>query len=342
MQRESPEYVRISLAAAMVLGFKNGLFYRNAHSPCINILLTYNSGCAGKCAYCGLSMKRPGKYLEKSFIRVAWHIYKLTDIMKRIHKNIERIKRVCISMITNKRSKKDTIEITKDLRKNFDIPVSLLVCPTILIKEDFYRFKENGADIIGIAVDTATSSLFENLRGRGVCGPHKWEKYWQSLEEAVSVFGKGKVGVHLIVGLGEKEQEMVKTIQHAHNIGIRIHLFSFFPEEDSALSSHLPPPIGQYRRIQLARYLINENLATINDLTFDNCGRLVNFGLSSEKLVGIIESGKAFMTSGCPDKDGNLACNRPYADSLPGPDIRNFPFIPEKMDIQKIKKELWQ
>ena len=84
MSKESPEYLRTSLGAAMTLGLKKGLFYRNAKCPCINLLLTYNSGCAGNCGYCGLSMKRPGGYKDKSFIRVEWPVYKLTDIMEKI------------------------------------------------------------------------------------------------------------------------------------------------------------------------------------------------------------------------------------------------------------------
>jgi biotin synthase len=48
------------------------------------------------------------------------------------------------------------------------------------------------------------------------------------------------------------------------------------------------------------------------------------------------------MTSGCPGRDGKVACNRPYANCLPGPEIRNYPFSPEKEDIQKINVELWQ
>ena len=68
---ESPAYLRMSLAAAMTLGIKKGLFYRNAKLYCINLLLTYPSGCAARCAYCGLSNKREGEYEKKSFIRVA-------------------------------------------------------------------------------------------------------------------------------------------------------------------------------------------------------------------------------------------------------------------------------
>ena len=46
------------------------------------------------------------------------------------------------------------------------------------------------------------------------------------------------------------------------------------------------------------------------------------------------------MTGGCPDKHGKVACNRPYSNSRPSEEIRNFPFIPEKSDIELIKKGL--
>ena len=68
---ESPAGVRMSLAAAMTLGFAPGSFYRGARLFCINLLLTYKSGCAGRCAYCGLSRTRGAEASEggKSFAR---------------------------------------------------------------------------------------------------------------------------------------------------------------------------------------------------------------------------------------------------------------------------------
>ena len=38
---ESPGYVRLSLAAAMTLGFAKGWFFRGATLKCVNLLLTY-------------------------------------------------------------------------------------------------------------------------------------------------------------------------------------------------------------------------------------------------------------------------------------------------------------
>ncbi|MEO0206419.1 MAG: radical SAM protein, partial [candidate division WOR-3 bacterium] len=284
MKMESPDYVRISHAAAMVLGFKNGMFYRNTKSPCINVLLTYESGCAGNCAYCGLSIKRPGAYKEKSFIRVEWNSYPMKEVIQRMKDKNDYIKRICISMITNRRAVNDTKKIIQMLHNEVPYPISVLAAPTILKREDFSEMKELGADRLGIAVDTCTPRLFEQFRGKGVRGPHKWETYWSALQQAVLVFGRGCVGIHLIVGLGETEKEMAEAIQEAQDEGIETHLFSFFPEPDSTLANYNPPNIGSYRRIQLARYLINRNICTINEIEFDEKGRIGKFNISEIEL----------------------------------------------------------
>ena len=180
---ESPHYMRMSLAAAMTLDLKQGLFYRDAKLYCINLLLTYRNGCSARCAYCGLSQKRPGVYSKKSFIRVTWPIYPVAEIIDRISDRLDRVKRICISMITNKRSIQDTKDICKRLRSAFDVPVSLLISPTILDREDLLDFKAAGADKIGVAIDLATSELFDRFRGSDIGGPHRWETYWTCLEE---------------------------------------------------------------------------------------------------------------------------------------------------------------
>jgi biotin synthase len=339
---ESPEYLQTSLAAAMTLGFREGRFYRNAKLYCINLLLTYGSGCAGNCAYCGLSKRRPGEAQDKSFIRVEWPVYSTDDIIREIAARPGRIKRACISMITNKRSIGDTISITKRLRAETDVPVSLLIAPTILTRDDLVSFKEAGADYIGIAVDAATPDFFEQTRGKGVKGPHKWDRYWECFQEAVEIFDGRVVGSHLIVGLGETEKEIIDTIQKVYDIGGFTHLFSFYPEETSQLEDHPQPPMGQYRRVQLARYIIDEGIASADGFTFDGDGRLTSYGMDDVALNEIIERGVPFMTSGCPGDDGCVACNRPFANSLPGPDVRNYCFEMNDEDIERVKGQLWK
>jgi biotin synthase len=154
---------------------------------------------------------------------------------------------------------------------------------------------------------------------------------------AASVFEKFYLGIHLIVGLGETEKEMVEAIQMGQNLGASTHLFSFFPEKGSPMEGYFPPPLGQYRRIQLARWIINEGLGSATQMKFDENGRLIDFGTDVQPLI---QMGEPFMTSGCPGRDGKVACNRPYGNERPSGPIRNFPFMPESEDIEEIRKQL--
>ncbi|TET46363.1 radical SAM protein [candidate division TA06 bacterium] len=337
---ESPEYMRMSLAAAMTLGFKEGRFYRGATLPCVNLLLTYDEGCVGACSYCGLSRKREGDYPEKSFIRVSWPTYETDDIVDKMLEKKDKLKRVCISMVTNKKAVHDTIDVTERIRAKTNLPISLLITPTLLSREDLVNFKKSGAEMIGVAVDAVTPELFDRHRGKGIKGPHRWEKYWDVTGQALEIFGEDMVGVHLIVGLGETEREMAKTIQKVKDMGARTHLFSFFPEEGSKLEKHSQPPAGQFRRMQFVRFLVDECFSTEGEFVYDENDRVVAFGLNEDELNLLTDLGTPFMTSGCPDEKGEVACNRPYGDSMPGPDIRSFPFWPKKEDVEKIRTEL--
>ena len=340
-QYSSPDHVRLSLAAAMTLDLVPGLFYRNARLGCINLLLTYPDGCRANCAYCGLSKGRAGDYEEKSFIRVAWDVYSLDDVIGRMVERSGRFQRVCVSMVTHPRARADMIEVVERIRAKSDVMISVLITPTLLDAGDLLAYRERGVDRVGIAIDAAREDIFAEMRGPGVGGPHRWSRYWEFFEQAVGIFGEGMVGSHYIVGLGESEREMSRAIQAIRDIGGVTHLFSFFAEPETGLTDLPQPPMGQYRRMQLARYLIDEGVARADEFEYDEDGALVSFGLPDGELERIISSGAPFMTSGCPGPDGAVACNRPYANSLPGPAIRNFPFRPDEEDLDRVRSELW-
>jgi biotin synthase len=143
-----------------------------------------------------------------------------------------------------------------------------------------------------------------------------------------------------MTGMGETEREMCDAIQRVKDMGGYTHLFSFFPEANSPMSEHPMPPMAQYRRIQVARYLIDKRMADISRFVFDDSGQIIEFGLSLTDMERLIETGEPFRTSGCTGYDGEVACNRPFANSRPGPDIRNFPFKPDDNDIVRIKQQM--
>ena len=66
---------------------------------------------------------------------------------------------------------------------------------------------------------------------------------------------------------------------------------------------------------------------------FHDEGRIIDFGLDIEPCL---RKGKAFMTSGCPDSDGRLACNRPFGNERASEPMRNYPFQPGPEEIRRI------
>jgi len=330
--------VQTSLAAAMALGYRPAVFRRNSCLTGLNLLVTYRDGCVGRCAYCGLNRQRLVEPEKRTFIRVNWPTYPLDDIIARLKQDGGRLRRVCVGMITHRRAFEDMNTIIRRFRDETDRPITALIAPTLI--RDLSRLaevKEAGADMVGVAIDAATTELFERFRGKGVNGPHRWEHYWATLEEAVRIFGRYKVGVHLIVGLGETEQEMIATIQRAHDLGAHTHLFSFFPEGGTPMDDHPQPSYGQYRRVQLARYIINREYGRYERMDFNAAGQVVDFGVATGELI---QYGEPFMTSGCPGPDGRVACNRPFSNERPGRPIRNYAFPPEPEDVELIRYQL--
>ena len=344
-EMRSPDYVQMSTAAAITLGLIPGKMHRTACTHCLNLLVTYPEGCRANCAYCGLARHREEArdYADRNFIRVDWPTARYDEVIERVKAGADKgqFQRMCISMITHPRSNDDTfVLLERWTREVPQVPVSILSNPTTLEKADLVRMKTLGADIFTVALDAVTPEIFSRTRGKGVDSPHKYEHYWRAIEWAAEVYGPEKFGAHLICGMGETEQEILDVAQRIRDMGGHNHMFAFFPERGSLMEDWPPVDRGQWRRVQLARYIIDYAGGHIRDMRFDESGRVVDFGLPQAKLESLIQAGTAFRTSGCPGKDDDVsACNRPYGDSSPL-DILSFPFAPAKRDITGIRRQL--
>ncbi len=344
----SPEYMQMSTAAAITLGVMPGKMHRCSCTRCLNLLLTYPEGCRANCAYCGLARHREATrdYADRNFIRVDWPAVPMAEIVEIVAKDGANspFHRMCISMITHPRSDADTVSVLKAWTAKIDpaaIPISILSNPTTMSRADVANLHDLGSDIFTVALDAATPEIFDRTRGRGVQSPHTWKKYWEILEDARDIFGPQKFGAHIIVGMGETEHDILTLVQKLVDMGGHSHMFCFFPEQGS-LMDHLPAtPRDQWRRVQLGRYLIDYCGARVDHMSFDEEGRVADFGLPRAELDAIIDAGIAFRTSGCPGKfaDDISACDRPYGDSPPS-NIASYPFQPAKKDIAKIRTQL--
>ena len=342
----SPEYVQMSTAAAITLGLVPGAMHRTACTHCLNLLVTYPEGCRANCSYCGLARHREESrdYADRNFIRVDWPTARYQDVIERVKTGQDRgqFERMCISMITHPNSDHDTMVLLEQWAREVpNVPVSILSNPTTMHREDLVRLHEVGADIFTVALDAATPDIFERTRGKTVDSPHTWDKYWKAIEWAAEIFGPEKFGIHLICGLGETEREILEVVQRVRDLGGHNHMFAFYPEHGSMMEDWAPVPRAQWRRVQLARFVIDYCAGQLRRMTFDERGEIRHFGVDDTLLEALITSGKPFRTSGCPGRTSEdiSACNRPYGDSSPS-DVRSFPFALDQDDVARVRRQL--
>ncbi len=337
--KTSPDHVRVSLAAAMTLGLKPGRLFRNATCDCVNLLENYPAGCYANCTYCGLARERPGLAQDNTFIRVGWPLFSTDLVAEAVADNLARVGRVCVAMVQDKRAYPDLIEIARRIRRRSDVPISALVTATLLDAPKLETIREAGADIVGIGLDAASEAVFFRTRGRGARGPHSWAQHWEIARAARRIFGPMKVNCHVVVGLGETDRDLVELFYRLKAETIAAYLFSFNPEPGTAMADAPRPPLHRWRRIQLTKYLIERHDVPREAIGFDAEGALRVVSVPRALVDACLADGLAFMTNGCPDRNGAMACNRPFGSYRPGEAFRDYPFVPEDEDAPLIRAE---
>jgi len=308
----APDTVRVSVGTASVLGL---LRYRLSVPPTTAYLMTYTEGsCLANCSFC--AQARDHQADKDRLSRVVWPHYPLDRVMDGFREPaLDVLERVCVQVIYYPGFIDDTADLVRLLRGETGLPVSVDICP--VDKGALIRLREAGAEMMSIPLDGATPRIFDEVKGRGVNGPYRWERHMEALGAAVEVFGEGNVGSNLIVGLGETEREAAGLIQRLHDMKVRTVLFAFTPLKGTRLEDLPQPSLGSYRRIQAARHLIVNGLSSLREMTFDGKGRITGYGaVDLEEALG---DGAAFMTTGCP------GCNRPFYNERPSGPLYNYP-----------------
>ena len=320
----APDRVRVSVGTASVLGL---LRYRLSVPPTTAYLMTYTEGrCLANCSFCAQARDHHANRDQLS--RVVWPDYPLDRVMAGFREPaLDVLERVCVQVINYFGFLDDTVDLVRLLRDETGLPVSVDTCP--VDKESLLRLREAGAEMISIPLDGATPRIFDEIKGRGVKGPYRWERHMEALRAAVEVFGDGNVGSNLIVGLGETEREAVEFVQRLHDMKVKTVLFAFTPLAGTRLEDLPPPKMKKYRRLQSARHLIVNGYAALEDLSFDEGGRITGYG--GVDLDAVLRDGVAFMTTGCP------GCNRPFYNERPSGPFYNYP---RPLTEDEIKEEL--
>jgi len=325
-----PQHVRVSAGSAIVLGLLNA---KLDAPPTTVYLMTYKRGkCSANCSFC--PQAKGSQSRTDMLSRVSWPIYLTKHVINRIDRTFKEAKteRVCIQALNYPQVFFHLQALANAIHKQSCIPISVSCQP--LQRKNIVQLAEAGIERIGIPLDAATEEIFTRIKGSSTGGFYSWKDQWKLLNEGVGVFGKGKVSTHLIVGLGETEKHMIKTLQQCVDMAVLPGLFAFTPIPGTGLANEPQPPIEKYRRIQVARYLIMQGTARYEDMSFDEKEDLSEFGVDDQILLQVVEKGEAFLTSGCPD------CNRPYYNEKPRGLMYNYPRKLSPDDVSSIKKQL--
>ena len=316
------EHVRVAFGTGIVLGLWRGQL---AAAPTTAHFLTYHEDrCSANCKFC--PQARGSTADLKMLSRVIWPRFELKKVLAALGKNSNEFERICIQAVNYPNVVDDLCELVAHVKGTCGLPVSVSCQP--LEVDDIRKLADAGAERVSVALDAVTPELFERIKGGG----YTWGGHLEALEHGRTIFGN-RVSTHLIVGLGESEEEMVERIQFLHDRDITVGLFAFTPIAGTQLSSHPRPDVTSYRRIQLARYLIANGLSRGERMRFES-GRVADFGVEQDVLNRTVKSGEPFRTSGCP------SCNRPFYNESPRGPIYNYPRKPTTKELTAIREQL--
>jgi len=260
--------------------------------------------CLMNCTFCAQARESRASALNLS--RVTWPEYPLDMVVERLGEAAERgdTRRACLQVTVTRTSFERSLELLRAVKAVSQVPFDVAILPQDLAQ--VRQLVEAGADHIGFGLDAACERVFRQVKGGN------WARSLALIEETARTF-PNHAALHLIVGLGETEKEMVDRIQWAHDLGAAVGLFAFTPVRGTHLADRPPPSLASYRRVQAARWLIVHGLTQAREMAFDDTGQILRLDAS------LPTGGEPFETSGCPD------CNRPFYNEQPGGPLYNYP-----------------
>lgn len=295
-----PSRINVSIGTTAVLGLAD---VPMAVAPTTAYLML-GGRCLMNCAFCAQARESQAGTLRLS--RVTWPEYDLDTVVDCLAGAAARgdVRRACLQVTVSADAFAHTLALLRAVKEESDLPFDVAILPQDL--DQVRQLLDAGADHVGFGLDAACERVFRRVKGGS------WKRSLDMIRESAATF-PGRAALHLIVGLGETEHDMVERIQWAHDLGVTVGLFAFTPVRGSHLAGLPPPSLSSYRRIQAACWLIVHGLSRVETMVFNGTGQLLDLGGT------LPATGEPFQTSGCPD------CNRPYYNERPGGVIYNYP-----------------
>ncbi|HOR47513.1 MAG TPA: radical SAM protein, partial [Caldisericia bacterium] len=269
--------MRASYGTLQLLGLKPGGF---PFSPRTAFFLI-GEECSGNCAFCAQSAGQSDK-----LSRITWPEIDPNEAIEKLA--FIQLDRICIQAVKSHPAFREACEFLPKIKKANSAPISASMHIENLAQTELLF--DLGCDSVSVALDCSTEELSRVYKGRDLSSSF-------NLLQELATKWPGKVATHLIMGLGETEEELVKLARKIIKAGASISLFAFTPIEGTLLENNTPPEPKRYRMVQVALALIRKN-QDIN-LHYQN-GKLV-FEVLPRQLL----EPEDFQNPGCS------GCNRP-------------------------------
>lgn len=296
--------IRCSIGTAKVLGLKK---VRVDALPTTAYLMV-GERCHFNCAFC--AQARESSARADLLSRISWPKFQGESFLQGlVHPDAQTVlQRICFQVVQDKAALEEAKEWVKSVKRKTNLPICVSAGPRTL--EEVKELLDLGIEHVSIALDAATPEIYNQSKDGS------WVERLELLSASAEKF-PGRMTTHLIVGLGESEEEMVRCLQAMVDKGITVALFAFTPVKGTRMEGFKQPNMSHYRRIQVAHDVIRTCLARADDFQYKD-GQLTDFGISLDELQEK-RGGEPFQTSGC------TGCNRPYYNETPGEELYNYP-----------------
>jgi biotin synthase-related radical SAM superfamily protein/uncharacterized radical SAM superfamily protein len=317
---EGVRVLRVSAGTEVVLGLRQRPM---EVAPTTAYLMLDGGGCAMACTFC--AQARGSQARADALSRIVWPEHPAGTVLAALQRSPEDLRRVCFQVTVHRGALDEVAAMVQAVRQHTCRPISVAIRPPAVTGVG--RLLAAGVDAVGLGLDCANERIYRQVKGAG------WQRMIALVEQACRQH-PGQIRVHLMVGLGETEEELWRAMQQVYDWGGSVGLFAFTPVRGTPLAGRPQPPLDAYRRMQVARYLLHHGLGRGEHFRFDSTGRLVDFGRPD--LPALLANGEAFRTSGCP------GCNRPFYNERPGGTMYNYPRRLSPQEVQEAMSELWQ
>lgn len=312
--------IRVSVGTSHVLGLSRG----RLDAPPTTAYLLIGERCVRSCLFCPQARGASGR--PDVLARVTWPEVDGRLLLRSLERACARgsFRRVCLQLVRSDGSMQEARRIVLALRDAVPTPISVSCHPAS--SAEIAEVASWGVSRVSVPLDAASPEIYARVKGG------MFSRAAELVEQAGRVL-PGRVGTHVVVGLGESEEEVVRLIQWLADRGVSVGLFAFTPVSGTPLAERRQPDIDSYRCVQAAAYLVARGLRRAESFSFRG-GRIVCLGLEPEEVAASLGGGEAFRTSGCPD------CNRPFYNERPGGTIYNYPRPLDEGEFQEALRRI--